>query len=66
MPDDKQKGYIALLGWSLNAIEAAAKFEGGEADQVSAEELQEVKDYLYRSWGADRCSSESPLQATDN
>jgi hypothetical protein len=27
MKKDLNKGYIALLGWSLNAIEAADKFD---------------------------------------
>ena len=26
MDHDPDKGYVALLGWSLNAVEAAAKF----------------------------------------
>lgn len=39
--------------------------EGGEADEVPHEELEEVKGYMERSWGADRQASDSPLQATD-
>jgi len=32
--------------------------ESGELAQVSSEELQSVKDYIYQSWGADRLPAE--------
>ncbi|WP_305908780.1 hypothetical protein Q9L42_008990 [Methylomarinum sp. Ch1-1] len=37
--------------------------ESGELAQVSAEELQRVKDHIYQSWGADRLLPD-PLQAS--
>jgi len=38
--------------------------ERGELANISGEELQRVKDLIYRSWGADRWPEE-PLQATE-
>lgn len=40
--------------------------EGGDKTAVSEAELDEVKGFLERSWGADRHPSDSPLQAAEN
>ncbi|SFC27666.1 hypothetical protein SAMN05660443_2034 [Marinospirillum celere] len=40
--------------------------EGGQTQAVSGEELDEVKGFIERSWGADRHPVDSPLQAAKN
>ncbi len=71
MPDDKQtfnpesydpdKGYVALLGWSLNAIEAADQFDRRYVVVAPdwAEEYCENHDIPYLPWNFERLNDRS-------
>ncbi|MDR9466814.1 carboxylate--amine ligase [Marinospirillum sp.] len=55
------KGYIALLGWSLNAIEAAAKFDRRYLVVAPewAEEYCQEHDIPYLAWNFERLNDRS-------
>lgn len=55
------KGYIALLGWSLNAVEAAAKFDRRYVVVAPewAEEYCEKHDIPYLAWNFERLNDRS-------
>ncbi len=61
MDYDPDKGYIALLGWSLNAIEAAAKFDRRYVVVAPdwAEEYCSEHDIPYVAWNFERLNDRS-------
>ncbi len=61
MDYDPKKGYIALLGWSLNAVEAAAKFDRRYVVVAPpwAEEYCTQHDIPYLAWDFERLNDRS-------
>ncbi|MBR2514667.1 MAG: carboxylate--amine ligase [Halomonas sp.] len=61
MQKDPNKGYIALLGWSLNAIEAAEKFDRRYIVVAPdwAEEYCQKHDIPYVPWNFERLNDRS-------
>ncbi|MGM0702235.1 MAG: carboxylate--amine ligase [Pseudomonadota bacterium] len=61
MQKDPNKGYIALLGWSLNAIEAAEDFDRRYVVVAPdwAEEYCQKHDIPYVSWNFERLNDRS-------
>ncbi|SDI73497.1 ATP-grasp domain-containing protein [Billgrantia gudaonensis] len=61
MQKDPNKGYIALLGWSLNAIEAAENFDRRYVVVAPdwAEEYCQKHDIPYVSWNFERLNDRS-------
>ncbi|WP_163576720.1 carboxylate--amine ligase [Halomonas faecis] len=61
MKKDPNKGYIALLGWSLNAIEAAEDFDRRYVVVAPdwAEEYCQKHDIPYVSWNFERLNDRS-------
>ncbi|MFW5815243.1 MAG: ATP-grasp domain-containing protein [Wenzhouxiangella sp.] len=58
---DSEKGYVALLGWSLNAVEAAAKFDRRYVVVAPdwAEEYCTQHDIPYLAWNFERLNDRS-------
>ncbi|MFT5032298.1 MAG: hypothetical protein ACI89D_000825 [Bermanella sp.] len=61
MNKDPNKGFIALLGWSLNAVEAAATFDRRYVVVAPewAEEYCTIHDIPYVSWNFERLNDRS-------
>lgn len=61
MKKDPSKGYIALLGWSLNAVEAAANFDRRYVVVAPdwAEEYCQKHDIPYVPWNFERLNDRS-------
>lgn len=61
MQKDPNKGYIALLGWSLNAIEAAESFDRRYIVVAPdwAEEYCQKHDIPYVPWNFERLNDRS-------
>ncbi|MEE4637450.1 MAG: carboxylate--amine ligase [Wenzhouxiangella sp.] len=61
MDYDPEKGYVALLGWSLNAVEAAAKFDRRYVVVAPdwAEEYCSQHDIPYLAWNFERLNDRS-------
>lgn len=61
MDKDPQKGYIALLGWSLNAVEAAENFDRRYVVVAPewAEEYCQKHNIPYVSWNFERLNDRS-------
>jgi len=61
MQKDPNKGYIALLGWSLNAIEAAENFDRRYIVVAPdwAEEYCQKHDIPYVPWNFERLNDRS-------
>ncbi|NDY94334.1 ATP-grasp domain-containing protein [Wenzhouxiangella limi] len=61
MDYDPEKGYVALLGWSLNAVEAAAKFDRRYVVVAPdwAEEYCAQHDIPYLAWNFERLNDRS-------
>ncbi len=61
MDYDPEKGYVALLGWSLNAVEAAAKFDRRYVVVAPdwAEEYCSEHDIPYLAWNFERLNDRS-------
>jgi hypothetical protein len=56
MKIDEKKGYVAILGWSLNAIDAAEKFDRRYVVVAPdwAEEYCKEHDIPYIAWGTEK------------
>ena len=61
MKKDPNKGYIALLGWSLNAVEAAEKFDRRYVVVAPdwAEPYCQEHDIPYVPWNFERLNDRS-------
>ena len=61
MKKDPNKGYIALLGWSLNAVEAAENFDRRYVVVAPdwAEEYCQKHDIPYVPWNFERLNDRS-------
>ena len=61
MEPDPEKGYVALLGWSLNAVEAAADFDRRYIVVAPdwAEEYCNEHDIPYMPWNFERINERS-------
>lgn len=61
MKDDSNKGYVALLGWSLNAVEAAAAFDRRYIVVAPdwAQEYCDKHDIPYLPWNFERLNERS-------